>query len=114
MIELEERLKELMLKNVIFELNGKNYKKGKIKVFNTKQFFIKFKLETPNDVREFELPYPYRVERTDTGFLFDYCLSAFIPKTEESYWKMKTLSTSESSKLHENYLFIVSSPSLSG
>lgn len=111
MIELEEQLKVLMLKNIEFQLNGKSYKKGKVKVFNTKQFFIKFKLETPNDIREYELPYPYRVEKLINGFLFDYCLSAFIPKTEESFWKMKTMDTSESSKLHDNYLYIITEPS---
>lgn len=107
MIELEEKLKVLMLKNIEFQLNGKVYKRGKVKVFNIKQFFIKFKLETPNDIREYELPYPYRVEKLANGFLFDYCLSAFVPKTEESFWKMKTMNTLESSKLHENYLYIV-------
>ena len=107
MIELEEQLKPLMLQNIEFKSNGKTFKKGKVKVLNSKQFFIKFKLETVNDTREYELPYPYRVEKLHNGFLFDYCLSAFIPKTEESFWKMKTLSTSESSKLHDNYLFIL-------
>lgn len=108
MIELEEKLKPLMLKNVIFELNNKIYKKGKIRVFNTKQFFIKFKLETANDVKEFELPYPYKVIRTTNGFLFDYCLSAFIPRTDEVFWKMKTLNMADASKLHDKYLYIVS------
>lgn len=107
MTRLEDQLKILILKNVEFKLEDKVVKRGKIKVFNTKQFFIKFKLEYDEGVKEYELPYPYKVIKTDTGFVFDYCLSAFCPKTEESYWKMRTVNKDEASKLHENYLFIV-------
>lgn len=107
MYKLEEDLKFLILKNVEFKINDKIIKKGKVKIFNTKQFFIKFKIESLDDVKEFELPYPYRVVKTSNGFLFDYCLSAFVPKTEEVFWKMKTFNSSESSKLHENYLYVI-------
>ena len=59
MVKLENQLKSLMLKNVEFKIDGKTIKRGKIKVFNTKQFFIKFKLEYGDDTKEYELPYPY-------------------------------------------------------
>jgi hypothetical protein len=111
MIKLENQLKDLILKNVEFRLDEKVIKRGKIKVFNTKQFFIKFKIEVENDTKDYELPYPYKVLKTDNGYMFDYCLSAFCPRTEEVYWKMKTLNKTESSKIHENYLYIVTLPS---
>ena len=107
MHKLENDLKILILKNVEFKINDKIIKKGKVKIFNTKQFFIKFKLENSEGTKEFELPYPYKVYKKANGFLFDYCLSAFAPKTEEVYWKMKTINSSDASKLHESYLHIV-------
>jgi hypothetical protein len=107
MTRLENQLKSLILKNVEFKLDEKVIKRGKVKVFNTKQFFIKFKLEYDGGMKEYELPYPYNVVKNDNGFVFDYCLSAFCPKTEESYWKMRTVNKDEASKIHENYLFIV-------
>ena len=108
MVKLEEELKPLILKYVEFKIGDKVIKKGKIKIFNTKQFFIKFKIDNGLDTKEYEIPYPFKVEKIPSGFMFDYCLSAFVPKTEESFWKMRTMNTSESSKLHENYLYIVS------
>lgn len=108
MFKLENQLKSLMLKNVEFKVDGKAIRKGKIKVFNTKQFFIKFKLECAHDTKEYELPYPYKVIKLPNGYLFDYCLSAFVPRTEEVFWKMKTLNHDDSSKIHEKYLFILS------
>lgn len=106
MVKLEEELKNLILKNLEFKLDGKTIKKGKLRVFNTKQFFIKFKLET-DVVKEYELPYPYKWRKIETGIVFDYCLSSFCPKTDELYWKMKMVNSTDSSKIHEKYLFIV-------
>jgi hypothetical protein len=107
MIKLENQLKDLMLKHVEFKIDGKVIKRGKVKVFNTKQFFVKFKLEYGDDIKEYEIPYPYRVDKLRNGYLFDYCLSAFCPRTEEVYWRMKTLSKEDCSKIHENYLFVI-------
>lgn len=106
MYRLEEKLKPLIMQNVEFCIDDKSIRKGFIKVFNTKQFFIKFKLHTEQGDKDYELPYPYKVLKTSDGYLFDYSLSAFIPKTEEVFWKIKLMDRSESSKLYDNYLFI--------
>lgn len=108
MFKLENQLKDLVLKDIEFKIDGKTIRRGKIKVFNTKQFFIKFKLENSGDLKDYEIPYPYKITKVTNGYLFDYCLSAFVPRTEEVYWKMKTMNKKEASKLHENYLFVVS------
>lgn len=107
MEKIEESLKNLILKNIHFKLDNKIIKKGRLKVFNTKQFFIKFKLDGDQGVKDYELPYPFKIVKVPNGYMFDYCLSAFIPKTEEVYWKMKLLNTDNSSKIHDNYLYIV-------
>lgn len=107
MIKLENQLKNLILEDVEFKIDGKTIKRGKVMVYNTKQFFIKFKLETQGLVRDYEVPYPYKIIKTQNGYIFDYCLSAFIPRTEEVYWKIKTINKKDASKLHENYLFVV-------
>ena len=106
MHKLEHHLKNLILETVEFKLDGRVIKRGQIKVFNTKQFFIKFKLDIGGDFKDYELPYPFRADRVEDGYIFDYCLSAFIPKTEEMYWKMTCMDKSTASKLHNNYLYI--------
>lgn len=106
MDHFEENLKELMLKTVDFQLDGKSIKKGKIKVFNTKQFHIKFSMEHEGDIKDFELPYPFKITKCPEGYLFNYALSAFIPRTEEIFWKLKCMNKSESSRLHDNHLYV--------
>ena len=107
MVRIEEQLKDLILKNIDFQIDGKSIKKGKVKIFNTKQFFIKFKLENNGDIKEYELPYPFKVSKISNGYLFDYSLSAFVPRTEEMYWKMLAMNKSEASRLHNNYLYVL-------
>ena len=107
MTNLENDLKALMLKTVDFQLDGKSLRKGKIKVYNTKQFHIKFNVENGEDMKEFELPYPFRITKIPEGYLFNYALSAFIPRTEEIYWKLKCINKSEASKLHDNFLYVM-------
>lgn len=107
MERIEEQLKDLVLKNVGFYIDGKPIKQGRIKLFNTKQCFIKFKIEQDGELKEWELPYPFKMKKLSNGYIFDYCLSAFAPRTEDSYWKMLLMDKSEASKLHNNWLYVL-------
>ena len=106
MEKLENDLKALMLKTVDFQLDGKSLRRGKIKIYNTKQFHIKFSVENDGDLKEFELPYPFRITKIPQGYIFNYALSAFIPRTEEIYWKLLCMNKSEASRLHNNFLYV--------
>ena len=108
MHKIENYLTDLIIKEVDFQVDGKTLKKGKVKVYNTKQFFIKFKLENDGEFKDFELPYPFEVSRIETGYIFNYCLSAFCPRTEDSYWKMFLMDRSGASKLYNTHLMVIS------
>lgn len=107
MEKIEDKLKSLVLENVDFILDGKTIKRGKIKLFNTKQFFIRFSLEFADEVKDWELPYPFKLEDSSSGLVFNYCLSAFCPPTELAYYKMKLVDRSSASKLHNSHLTVV-------
>jgi hypothetical protein len=108
MEELEHRLKNIILKSVDFVIDGKVVRSGIVNIFNTKQFFIKFKLENNSNVKEYELPYPYRVIESNEGIMFDYCLSAFCPPGDLAYYKLVLCDKTKASKLHNKYLWITS------
>jgi hypothetical protein len=107
MIKLEERLKDIILKNVEFRVDDKVIKRGRVKVYNSKQFFIRIKLEDNKKLIEYDLPYPFKVIKNENGYIFDYTLSAFCPRTENLYWKMLLMDKENSSKLHNNYLYVM-------
>jgi hypothetical protein len=109
MDRIEKYLKNMIFREISFVLNDKTIKHGKIHMFNVKQNFIKFKIEMDDEVKEWEISYPYNVKSTNDGYIFDYSLSAFCPRTEESYWKMVTMKKNDSSKFFNNYLFVLTS-----
>jgi len=103
---IENELKELVFKNITFKIDSKVLKSGKLKIFNTSQFFIKFKLLINESEKEYELPYPYKLIKTDGGVIFDYTLSAFYPYKDELYYKILLCDKSGASKIHGRYLAI--------
>lgn len=106
MHKVEQKLKPLVLRHVEFLVDDKVVKRGKIMVFNTKQFFIKFKMDTDQGIKDYEIPYPFSLKDAPDGYLFDYSLSAFVPPTEETYWKLRMINSQGSSKLYNNYLYV--------
>lgn len=109
MNRIEDHLKQLIYRDVKFVLNNRTLKEGRIEIFNTKQNFVKFKIQEKDDVKEWEIAYPYDIKTIDNGLLFDYSLSAFCPRTETTYWKMKAMNKKDASKFFDNYLYVITS-----
>lgn len=109
MDKIEKILKNIIFTDVKFVLNNKNLKSGRIQMFNTKQNFIRFKIEEDSQAKEWEISYPYDIKKIENGYIFDYSLSAFCPRTEEVYWKMRSLNKDDSSKFFDNYLYVLTS-----
>lgn len=107
MTEIEQELKNMVLKSVKFTIDNKTLRIGKVEVFNTKQFFIKFKLSNGDEQKEYVLPYPYKLLKIKNGYIFDYCLSSFCSVKDDNYFKMLGFDKTNASKLHNNYVYMV-------
>jgi len=107
MTDIEQELKNIVLKTVKFTIDNKTIRSGRVDVFNTKQFFIKFKLSTGDEQREYEMPYPYKLTKIQNGYIFDYCLSSFCSVKDDNYFKMLGFDKTNASKLHNNYVYMV-------
>jgi hypothetical protein len=79
------KLRNLLQSKVVFRCHNKTVKTGTIKLFNIKQYFIKFYIEQDNtkETKILELPYPYEINTDkDNNFSFNYrlsCLTGNIP-----------------------------------
>lgn len=91
---LTNHLEQYLLQSVEFVLNDKVIKRGKIKIFNFKQYFIKFTLESENgELKVYDLMYPFRVDTDGDGnCVFNYHLSAFAGGDVDMFYSMKKLS----------------------
>jgi hypothetical protein len=105
---IENKINNFLLKPLTFKLNDKVIKKGKLKIFTIKQFFIKFNLEINNEIKVFEIPYPYKIHETNKSLVFEYTLSSFCnSNNSELYYKLKTTDKKTSNKMYDNFLYML-------
>lgn len=96
MNHLTQYLQQYLLQPVEFVINNKVVKRGKIKLFNFKQYFIKFTIQTENgDVKTYDVLYPFKVYFDGNKCVFNYHLSSFTQSSVETFYKIKTLNKSK-------------------
>ena len=86
----EQFLIGCLQKNMIFSINNKTVKKGKMLLFRRAHYFVQFAIQTERGVREnFDVPIPFKIEDySDEGLMyFDYRLDSLevetLPKIPE-------------------------------
>ena len=105
---IEKKINNFLLKPISFKLNNKIIKKGKLKIFTIKQFFIKFNLDINNEIKVFEVPYPYKIHEQDNLLVFEYTLSSFCNSySSELFYKLKTTNKKSSNKMYDNFLYML-------
>jgi hypothetical protein len=76
--DLNETFNSYFYKKVTFLLDNKPIKDGRLKLFTMKGFNLKFFLvDEENLIKNLELPYPFKMVKTDYGYIFDYRLEKF-------------------------------------
>jgi len=102
-------LKPFLLKDIIIKTDKKVLKRGKLKIFQIKQYYVNLTLEFNNADKSYEIPYPYETSydnERDIGIL-NYHLSSFVPSKQIN--KIKCLDSSSKSKLYNNLVYILTS-----
>mgnify|MGYP003146331021 CR=1 FL=1 len=100
-------LKPFLLQNIVIKTDKKILKRGKLKIFQIKQYYINLTLEYNDSVKSYEIPYPFKVEEKEEVTILNYHLSSFIPG--QLLNKVKVLDTSSKSKLYNNLVYILPS-----
>ncbi len=106
--EIERKLNNFLLKPVSFKLNNKVIKKGKLKIISIKQFFIRFNLDINNEIKVYEIPYPYRIHEDTKMLTFEYTLSSLCnSNTSQFFYRLKTGNKKSSNKMYDNFLYML-------
>jgi len=101
-------LKPFLLQDIIIRTDKKVLKRGKLKIFQIKQYYINMTLEFNDSIKSYEIPYPFKMHHGDDGTgVLNYHLSSFIPKNQIN--KVKFLDSSSKSKLYNNLVYILPS-----
>jgi ABC-type uncharacterized transport system substrate-binding protein len=84
---LEEVLKNLLQKNISFEIDKKVFKTGKVILFNQHYFYISFIINTAKKKQEkTEIPIPFNFElhKDDNLIYFDYRLATLAHNNKDA------------------------------
>tara|TARA_R110002020_G_scaffold79078_3_gene198415 strand:+ start:10597 stop:10953 length:357 start_codon:yes stop_codon:yes gene_type:complete len=104
-----DSLKPFLLRDIVIKTDKKILKKGILRIFQIKQYYINLSLEINGAIKSYEIPYPYKITSEEDGNMavLNYHLSSFIPKTQIN--KIKFLDSSSKSKIYDNLIYILPS-----
>lgn len=100
---------ELLQSDVEIVVNSKVMKRGVIKLFNVKQYFIKFYIDIPGkDVKVVEIPYPFKVEydKETRKCTLNYKLSSLCNNHRDTMDVLKRLTSQKTHKFYDNVVYI--------
>ena len=100
-------LKPFLLRDIIIKTDKKILKRGKLKIFQVKQYYINLTLEYNDSIKSYEIPYPFKVKSEPGTAVLNYQLSSFIPRKQIN--KVKFLDSSSKSKLYNNLVYVLTS-----
>lgn len=99
--------KPFLLSDIIIKTDKKNLKKGKLKIFQIKQHYIRLFLEIDDKTKMYEIPYPYKIHHNDAGGLtLNYHLSSIFQNVELQT-RVKFLDKSNKSKIYDNNVYVL-------
>jgi hypothetical protein len=107
--QIEVGINKLLQSNIIFALENKIVKKGKLILFCVKDFFCVFTLicEDKNNKKIiYEIPYPFALNVFNNKVIFDYTVNTFCEKNKQVADIIRTLGIEKTSKLFNKRLSI--------
>lgn len=112
MDKVEDIFKTFLQKDVIFSVDNKIVKEGKLFLFSRKDYYLIFYLKINNQDRKFELPYPFSIKLIDNYIEMDYNFKSIAKEDSELYYRLVSLNSSIKNKFLNNKIMIFEKNSL--
>lgn len=107
MNHLTKYLQQYLLQPVEFIVNNKVVRRGKIKLFNFKQYCIKFTIQTDSgDIKTYDVLYPFNIYKEGSVCVFNYHLSSFTQSSIETLYKIKALNKTKSLPTYDEIMLL--------
>ena len=101
-----EHIKPHLLSDTVIKTDKKILKKGKLKIFQVKQHYLRLMIEIAGNLKMYELPYPFDVKTKNGITTFNYKLTTFL-KDDDLQLQAKLMDTSNKSKIYDNLVYIL-------
>jgi hypothetical protein len=103
----ESDLNYFLQRNVVFVLENKIIKEGKLFLYNEKDYYLIFYMRSGNnEQKKFEIPYPFSVERKNNYLILDYSLSAISGGDSELYYRLISLNQNSNSRFYNTKIIV--------
>ena len=103
-----ENFKPFLLKDIVIRTDKKIIRKGMLRIFQLKQYFIRLFIEVGDITKQYEIPYPFTCNLDDDILTLNYHLST-VMKDESIIFQTKFLDASSKSKLYNNLVYVLTS-----
>jgi hypothetical protein len=105
-----EKLKQLepfLQKNVMFNIETKTVRRGRLLLFNIKDYYLKFIIRTNKDINKtYEIPYPYDVIPGENSITLSYKILDMCVGNEGKRDKVLQYEAESNSKLYDKTVII--------
>lgn len=106
MDNVENVFKGFLQKNVVFAMDNKILKEGKLFLFNRKDYYLVFYMKINNQDRKFELPYPFGIKMVENYIEIDYNFSSIAKNDAELYYRLISLNSNIKNRFLNNKILI--------
>lgn len=103
-----EYFKPFLLRDIVIKTDKKILRRGVLRIFQLKQYFIRLHLDVDGKQKQYEIPYPFRSDFSNNRLTLNYQLST-VMKDDNVIIQTKLLDTSSKSKIYNNLVYILTS-----
>ena len=107
MDNIESKFNYFLQRDIVFSMDNKIIKEGKLMLFSQKDYYLIFHLKNSNgDNKKYELPYPFDINREKNYLTFDYKIESISKNDSELYYRLLSLNKNQVSRFFNNKIMM--------
>lgn len=104
--KIDNCIKPLLQKEIVFSFKHKNYKRGKLLLYKLSGNYLSFTIVNEKKRETFEVPFPFSVKTENAHVVFDYTLEALSEKDFALLVALKSVNKVKNCKFYDSVLYI--------
>jgi hypothetical protein len=113
MDNIDSNFNYFLQRDVVFSMDNKIIKEGKLILFSQKDYYLIFHLKNNNgEHKKYELPYPFSIERNSNYLTFDYKIESISKNDSELYYRLLSLNKNQVSRFFNSKILMFEKNSL--
>lgn len=113
MQNLDDLFGYYLQRDVVFSIDSKIIRDGKLILFSQKDYHLNFYFKNNNgDNKVFEIPYPFQIDKCDNHLVLRYDIETLSKEDDELYYRLLALNKKNNSKFYNIKMLMFEKSSL--